>query len=177
MNEITIENELKYIKKIANQYKRYAQFEDLVQLGYLGLLKAKEVYDPSKGVSSLWHASYYINGEMLHFLKRIKKHESCLLYEDTLHGYDHTQSRYDELEAQARLNQLEVALVCLPPELREAVQVCCLSEWGEASAKIKALKEREGISNGTLYQRRAAGLQQLKELLHVDCPSKIYTEA
>lgn len=44
-------------------------YEDLVQIGFLGLIRAVERFDPDQGCAFSSFASPYIRGEMLHFLR------------------------------------------------------------------------------------------------------------
>ena len=44
-------------------------FEDLVQMGSIGILKALDHYDPSKGTSFKSYASYYVTGEIRRYLR------------------------------------------------------------------------------------------------------------
>ena len=59
------------VRKIAHQVShRCAEpYEDLEQMGYLGLMRAIERFDPSKGKALSSFAVPYIRGEMLHFLR------------------------------------------------------------------------------------------------------------
>lgn len=49
-----------FIHKIVNQYKTFAEEEDLEQEGYLGLSEAVNHYNPDEGVTFLHYASYWI---------------------------------------------------------------------------------------------------------------------
>lgn len=66
-----VENNLQYVKQIANRYARNSKesFEDLFQVGTLGLIKAVETYDLSKGVKFTPFALPKIKGEILHWLR------------------------------------------------------------------------------------------------------------
>ncbi|MEB3163074.1 MAG: sigma-70 family RNA polymerase sigma factor [Prochlorothrix sp.] len=59
------------VHKIAHRvsYQCPEPFEDLVQLGHLGLMRAIERFDPSQGCAFSSFAVPYIRGEMLHFLR------------------------------------------------------------------------------------------------------------
>lgn len=66
-----VENNLQYVKQIANRYARNSKesFEDLYQVGTIGLIKAVETYDLSKGVKFTPFALPKIRGEILHWLR------------------------------------------------------------------------------------------------------------
>ncbi|WP_088894632.1 RNA polymerase sigma factor SigF [Leptolyngbya ohadii] len=59
------------VRKIAHQicHKCSEPYEDLEQIGYLGLIRAIERFDPSQGCAFSSFAVPYIRGEMLHFLR------------------------------------------------------------------------------------------------------------
>ncbi len=54
---------------IASDYRNPGQEEDLVQVGFLGLLNAIEHFDPSRGTPFLVFARHFIRGEIRHYLR------------------------------------------------------------------------------------------------------------
>ena len=50
-----------FVKKVANKYKAYAEFEDLVQEGYFGICQAVEGFDNNYGVKFLTYAETCIS--------------------------------------------------------------------------------------------------------------------
>ncbi|NJL39451.1 MAG: RNA polymerase sigma factor SigF [Leptolyngbyaceae cyanobacterium SM1_4_3] len=59
------------VRKIAHHVSRQCcePFEDLEQIGHLGLIRAIERFDPTQGYAFSSFAVPYIRGEMLHFLR------------------------------------------------------------------------------------------------------------
>lgn len=59
------------VRKIAHRvsYQCAEPYEDLEQLGYLGLIRAIERFNPTQGCAFSSFAVPYIRGEMLHFLR------------------------------------------------------------------------------------------------------------
>jgi RNA polymerase sigma-B factor len=59
------------VRKIAHRvsYQCAEPYEDLEQIGYLGLIRAIERFNPSQGCAFSSFAVPYIRGEMLHFLR------------------------------------------------------------------------------------------------------------
>lgn len=59
------------VRKIAHRISHQCSepYEDLEQIGYLGLIRAIERFDPSQGCAFSSFAVPYIRGEMLHFLR------------------------------------------------------------------------------------------------------------
>lgn len=59
------------VRKIAHRVSRQCSepYEDLEQIGYLGLIRAIERFNPSQGYAFSSFAVPYIRGEMLHFLR------------------------------------------------------------------------------------------------------------
>jgi RNA polymerase sigma-B factor len=59
------------VRKVAHQVANQSPipFEDLEQIGYIGLITATERFDPTQGYAFSSFAIPYIKGEMLHFLR------------------------------------------------------------------------------------------------------------
>jgi RNA polymerase sigma-B factor len=59
------------VRKVAHQiaHQSPVPFEDLEQMGYIGLISAAERFDPTQGYAFSSFAIPYIKGEMLHFLR------------------------------------------------------------------------------------------------------------
>lgn len=59
------------VRKVAHRirYQCAEPYEDLEQIGYIGLIRAIERFDPSQGCAFSSFAVPYIRGEMLHFLR------------------------------------------------------------------------------------------------------------
>lgn len=59
------------VRKIAHRVSRQCSepYEDLEQIGYLGLIRAIERFNPSQGCAFSSFAVPYIRGEMLHYLR------------------------------------------------------------------------------------------------------------
>lgn len=66
-----VELALVYVKKIvsAPAYKNYNLQEDLFQVGSIGLIKAIDFYDLSKNTKFKTYATYFIKGEIKHYLR------------------------------------------------------------------------------------------------------------
>lgn len=57
------------VERIARRFSGVEAFEDLVQVGYIGLLNALGKFDPNAGVRFNTYATYLIAGEMKHYLR------------------------------------------------------------------------------------------------------------
>lgn len=57
-----------YVKKLANKYKHYAEYEDLVQEGYLSLYDAIEKYDYAKETTFISYATSWIECNMRRYI-------------------------------------------------------------------------------------------------------------
>lgn len=67
-----MENILKYeklVSKIASKYSYYSNFEDLKQVGMIGLLKAVENYKSDSNTKFSTYAFIWIRGEILEYLR------------------------------------------------------------------------------------------------------------
>ncbi len=57
------------VDAVARNYARSAEREDLLQVGYIGLLAAIERFDMSRGFRFLTYATHCVEGEIRHFLR------------------------------------------------------------------------------------------------------------
>ncbi|MCL6552244.1 MAG: sigma-70 family RNA polymerase sigma factor [Firmicutes bacterium] len=57
------------VRGVASEYAGGGSYDDLVQVGYLGLLHAIEHYDPARGTPFLLFARHFIRGEIRHYLR------------------------------------------------------------------------------------------------------------
>lgn len=63
------------ITKMAKRYSKYAEFEDLMQEGYIGLNSAVDAWDPECGVLFMSYAMFWIKHVMS---RHIEKNGSCI---------------------------------------------------------------------------------------------------
>ena len=74
-----IRDSLNLVRFIANKFKNRGEpIDDLVQVGYLGLLKAIDRFDPARGLEFTTFATPTIMGEIKRHFR--DKGWSCLLY-------------------------------------------------------------------------------------------------
>lgn len=57
------------VERIARRFSGIEQFEDLVQVGFIGLLNALSKFDPNAGVRFNTYATYLVAGEIKHYLR------------------------------------------------------------------------------------------------------------
>lgn len=57
------------VERIARRFSGLESYEDLVQVGYIGLLNALSKFDPSAGVRFNTYATHLVAGEIKHYLR------------------------------------------------------------------------------------------------------------
>lgn len=57
------------VERTARKFSGIEAFDDLVQVGYIGLLNALSKYDPNAGVRFNTYATYLVAGEIKHYLR------------------------------------------------------------------------------------------------------------
>lgn len=57
------------VERVARRFAGIEPFEDLVQVGYIGLLNALNKFDPNAGVRFNTYASHLVAGEIKHYLR------------------------------------------------------------------------------------------------------------
>lgn len=100
------------VERIARRFAGVEPYEDLVQVGFMGLLNAISKFDPQAGVRFNTYATHLITGEVKHYLRdrsQIIRHPAWL--QELRHKVNRTQ-----LRLQAELGRLpsqdEVAQAC-----------------------------------------------------------------
>jgi len=113
------------VRRVAHQLSRQClePYEDLEQVGFLGLIRAIERFDPKQGTAFSSFAIPYIRGEMLHYLRD----KSSVL---------RIPRRWQELYSRGKsvIKQLENTLGRSPStkEVAHALKVS-VSEWRECT--------------------------------------------
>jgi RNA polymerase sigma-B factor len=57
------------VRGVASDYRNPNHGEDLIQVGFLGLLNAIEHFDPTRGTPFLAFARHFVHGEIRHYLR------------------------------------------------------------------------------------------------------------
>src|SRR6476620_12311305 len=57
------------VERIARRFAGIEPYEDLVQVGFIGLLNALSKFDPEAGVRFNTYATYLVAGEIKHYLR------------------------------------------------------------------------------------------------------------
>lgn len=78
-NNIDVTNYHYAIVNILQKYRKALEnlgytYDDIVQIGYVGILKAKRKFDESKGYTFLTYATRVIHGEYIHAIQDDKYH-------------------------------------------------------------------------------------------------------
>jgi RNA polymerase sigma-B factor len=70
IKEILVRQYRNLVESVARRYSTYGeQIEDLVQEGYVGLLKSADLYEGNKGVKFATFATHFIRGHIKHYLR------------------------------------------------------------------------------------------------------------
>ncbi|NJL79796.1 MAG: RNA polymerase sigma factor SigF [Richelia sp. SM2_1_7] len=117
------------VRKMAHKFSHQCNepYEDLEQIGYFGLIRAIERFDPTQGYAFSSFAVPYIRGEMLHFLRD----RSTLLK---------IPRRWQELynEGQKVRKELADALGRQPKDLEVARELkVSVQEWQETKLAVQ----------------------------------------
>tara|TARA_R110000824_G_scaffold105368_10_gene249365 strand:- start:1287 stop:2153 length:867 start_codon:yes stop_codon:yes gene_type:complete len=66
-----VKHNLRFVISVAKQYDvSNVRFEDLINEGNIGLIKASESFDPSKGFKFISYAVWFIRQRLLHFISQ-----------------------------------------------------------------------------------------------------------
>jgi len=70
LNELVNSN-LRFVISVANQYSAYASLEDLINEGNLGLIKAAERFDESRGVKFISYAVWWVRDSIVRYVAQV----------------------------------------------------------------------------------------------------------
>jgi RNA polymerase sigma factor (sigma-70 family) len=68
--EELVKNNLKFVVRQAHKYKHCAPLEDLIQEGNLGLMRAAETFDASRGIKFITYAVYHVKDRMAQAMRK-----------------------------------------------------------------------------------------------------------
>ena len=69
LREELVSRHLALVPSVVARFRGKAEWEDLVQVGYVGLMKAVDGYDPAQNVKFSTYAHHCITGELCHYLR------------------------------------------------------------------------------------------------------------
>ena len=130
----------------ASKFIRYGEpFEDLVQVGYLGFLKAIENYDPEKGELSTY-ISHCVLGEIKHYLRdktgniRIPKTVKKLIssMDAFIDKVWEEENRYPTIDEIAKALNIKKESVKELFRIKESIMTLSIEELGIEMDKIKS---------------------------------------
>ncbi|HPP16534.1 MAG TPA: sigma-70 family RNA polymerase sigma factor [Dictyoglomaceae bacterium] len=130
----------------ASKFTHYGEpFEDLVQVGYLGFLKAIENYDPEKGELSTY-ISHCVLGEIKHYLRdktgniRIPKTVKKLIssMDAFIDKVWEEENRYPTIEEIAKALNIKKESVKELFRIKESIMTLSIEELGIEMDKIKS---------------------------------------
>ncbi len=70
LNELVNSN-LRFVISVANQYSAYASLEDLINEGNLGLIKAAQKFDETKGVKFISYAVWWVRDSIVRYVAQV----------------------------------------------------------------------------------------------------------
>ena len=159
------------VRYIANKYPNM-DFDDAVSAGSLGLVKAANTFDESKGFKFATYAARCINNEILMFIRCEKKHRHGLSIDFAINneGEEYNAAEFTEewgyyddtsLEREAEFMDLRTAVSKLTERERQIIE---LRYYGEKSQKQVA--DFLGISQSYISRLERRILKKLKGKLN-----------
>lgn len=97
LRDIIVSGNLRWVILIASQYKNNPEstFDDVIQSGNMGLIRAVEKFNPMKGASFSNYSSYWIDHYIIRTMKRMKY--SVKISEKTIYKNHHLLDARNEL--------------------------------------------------------------------------------
>jgi RNA polymerase sigma factor (sigma-70 family) len=176
------------VLKRASRYKKYSNYEDLIQEGRMALMQALDSYDPKINDNFEWWADSYIHTR----LQRQANHHSdlyipmCAIKKNNIKPMkiqevvfaamtDHTPSVEDISCRRESIEEIREAIDKLPEEIRQPTKMffgvgyeATSGRWGSRSSygeTISQIAKKLCISRMTCIKRIGAAKKILKETL------------
>jgi RNA polymerase sigma-B factor len=162
-----IERHLPLVRSIARRHGAAGEpFEDLVQVGSIGLIKAADRYDASRGVAFGAFAAPFVAGEIRHHLRdrcapvRVPRRQQAEGVRVTAVGLDDLEQQDDPLATTEDRLAIVAALRALRPRERRIVQLRFVDDLSQAQ-----IATRTGLSQVHVSRTLRGALTRLREEL------------
>ncbi len=156
--EILIKHNLRLVAHIAKKYQGADDVDDIISTGTIGLIKAINTYDGSKGTQLATYTARCIENEILMLLRQNKKYSGTVLLSDGLgtdkEGNELTLMDLLADDGDSLINQVEKNI-----EKRKLIEIMqnCLSK-----REFTVMCLRYGLKNGKpLPQREVASFLKI----------------
>ncbi|MEG2625680.1 MAG: sigma-70 family RNA polymerase sigma factor [Christensenella sp.] len=172
IKELLIEHNLRIVFFVARKYAgKKADFEDLMSVGSIGLIKAVNSFDSSKNIRFATYASVCIRNEILMYLRKTRNIEE-IPFEDNVISDNmlgiNEDTVWQETERRAIYKNVEELTSLLSPSQRKIV-VLRFGLFGEKERTQKEVSEIVGVSQSCVSKVEKKFLRLLRENMVDDC--------
>ena len=157
-----------YVSKHYNySFNTNLALEDLIEIGLIGVMKAIENYDFSKGNKFFYYATYYIDNEITRFASKEKKKNRVISYDEMLESLNNNNlnivSNFDVENIYFSKEIIEVMKKCLS-SFEIDVQDMIRDYFGIDRPKMMLIDiaPKHNISNGKASKIIAISLYHLR---------------
>lgn len=156
--DILIKHNLRLVAHIAKKYQGAEDTDDLISVGSIGLIKAINTFDPSKGTQLATYTARCIENEILMLLRSNKKYKNNVSIYDSV-GVDKDGNELTILDLSAEKEDGVLAKVenkLIKDKFIEVMEKCL------SQREYKILSLRYGLKGGRpLTQRETAKLLKI----------------
>ncbi len=152
--DILIKHNLRLVAHIAKKYQGADDVDDIISTGTIGLIKAINTYDSSKGTQLATYTARCIENEILMLLRQNKKYNGTVLLSDSIgtdkEGNELTLMDLLSDDGDSLINQVERNI-----EKRKLIEIMqkCLSK-----REFTVMCLRYGLKNGKPLPQREVAL-------------------
>lgn len=165
--EILIERNLRIVFFAARKYAGPgAEFEDLMSIGSIGLIKAANTFDPEKNVRFSTYASRCVKNEMLMYLRR-ESNVEIVPFEEQMCDDDAIDIVWEETERRIDRARIE-ELTALLPEKQRKIAILRFGLKGEKERNQKEVAEMTGVSQSYVSKTEKKFVRLLREKMAKD---------
>ncbi|MEG0259891.1 MAG: sigma-70 family RNA polymerase sigma factor [Lysinibacillus sp.] len=175
-----IENNLGLVHYAANTFHNTGEdIEDLVSVGYIGLIKAADTFVVGKGAKFATYATTCIRNEILMFLRKLRKHYGQVSLDasinDEAEDYNllnllGTEMDYlhDTVQQKQSIQTLRASISKLDDRDQLVIQRYLVNHNGGKISQLQ-LAEQLGVSQSIVSRIEKKAIRKLKEIMIRNC--------
>lgn len=155
---------LPFVRQIAGRFRAFKCTEDLVHEGILGLIRATDLFDPTRGVKFLTYASYWIKVFIIRYVR--KQAEYIPVEDDQMGNLQDMSISADEVAVQQDIREKTIKHLKDVAVTDRDIQI--ISERyldPKSDITLREIGEKYGVSRQRIKQIEKRTISKIKKEL------------